>query len=428
LVVGQMTLSGQSSAYDDGMEISLRAVQRDEFKQFINTITAAFAEEATDEELEHGFKLLDPNRALAALDGDSMVGVAGAFDFVVTVPGPNKVRAAGVTVVGVLPSHRRRGILTRMMEHQLEDIHTRGEPIAILGASESNIYQRFGYGIATLQSSIDIERDRAGFRTAIPASGRFRLLDTDKAIDVLADVYDRVCAQTPGMYERTRAWWEHHSLHDSEPHRHGGGPLFRAVWELDGRPEAYALYRDRRDFDWRHGVPTGHLHVLEAMGTSPLATREIWSFIFGIDLTERIRADREAGLPPLMFMLDEPRRLRISLSDGIYVRIVDIKSALEARSYLADGSVVFEVNDAQLPHNNGRWKVDVSGGRATVEKTSSEPDIITAITDLGSVYLGGFTFAQMSIGDSLHEAVPGALRRADQIFRTDVQPWCPEEF
>jgi predicted acetyltransferase len=406
------------------MDLQLRSVSRAELKYFLATCEAAFGYDAKDDFVERVGRVLPPERTVAAFDGESMVGTAADWEFTFTVPG-GKVPAAGVTLVGVLPSHRRRGVLTKMMHKQLDNVRRRGEPLAVLWASEGNIYQRFGYGTATLYSKIDLDRDRAQFRDQSAAVGRMRLLENDKAVDVLSGVYDRVCDVTPGMFERSRAWWEAHTLHDAEDDRDGGGPMFRAVWELDGRAEAYALYRIHGEWDT---MPVGHVFVREALGTSPLATREIWRFLIGIDLVARIKAIAQPGLHPLLFVLAEPRRLRARLSDALMVRIVDVKAALEARSYVADGSLNLELSDPQFADNEGRWRLEVEGARATVERTAAEPDLVLPIADLGSAYLGGLSFGQLHLGGSIRETRPGSLWRADALFRSEVEPWCPEIF
>jgi predicted acetyltransferase len=406
------------------MDVELRSISRADLKYFLTTCEAAFGWDVKDEEVERVGKILKPERTIAAYDGETMVGTAADYEFTLTVPGA-KLTAAGVTMVGVLPSHRRKGVLTKMMLKQLEDVHARGEPLAVLWASEGNIYQRFGYGIATMCSKIDLDRDRAQFRLPTGATGRMRMLEPDKAAGVLAGVYDRVCDVTPGMYERSREWWEAHRLADPEDQRDGGGPLFRAVWELDGRAEAYALYRMHEEWDT---MPTGHINVFEAIGTSPLAVREIWRFLIGIDLVARIRGNAQPAVHPLLLMLAEPRRLRARLCDALLVRIVDVKTALETRTYAVEGAITFEVSDPQLAHNDGRWKLEVGRTGVAVERTTDDPDLILTIADLGCVYLGGFTFRQLLSSGSVFETRPRAAWEADSLFRTEVEPWCPEIF
>jgi predicted acetyltransferase len=407
------------------VDIDLRACKSDELEYFLRTLHGAFGAGLQQGDVERIGRVLDMDRTIGAFDGESMVGTAADYEMRLTVPGA-KVATAGVTMVGVLPSHRRRGILTKMMIEQLHRIHGRGEPLAALWASEGNIYHRFGYGVATLYSRIDIERTRTGFLGDIPPAGRVRLIDGDKAVDVLAEVYQRVCDATPGMFDRSRDWWEQHRLPDPEHERDGGGPMFKAVWEVDGRAEAYALYRVHQT--WEKSAPAGSLHVLEAISTTPTATREIWRFLFGIDLVARISAYFQPALHPLLFMLAEPRRLKASLADALHVRVIDLKGALEGRSYGADGSLVLEVRDPLLGHNDGRWKLEVTSSRAQCVRTAEPPDLALTINDVGSAYLGGFAFRQLLQSGTVTEERDGAVWRADTIFRTKREPWSPEVF
>ena len=406
------------------MNVTLRPCRPDESQLFMKTCEVAFGYDVTEEQIARWARLFDPDRSIAAWDGEEMVATTADFQFTLTVPG-GKVAAAGVTAVGVLPSHRRRGILTKMMVRQLDDVRARSDPIAVLWASEGGIYDRYGYGIASLCSKIDIDRDRARFRGSPEPVGRTRLLPDDKVVDVLAGVYDRVCDETPGMYERSRDWWEAHRLADPEGERNGGGPMFRAVWELDGRAEAYALYRVHQKWDTE---PVGHVQVLETMGTSSLAIREMWRFLIGIDLVARIKAGMEPAIHPLQFMLAEPRRLRARLNEGLWIRVIDIREALQSRSYAEEGSIVFEVNDDLIDDNAGRWRLTTTESTASVERTTDEPDLRVSVGALGSVYLGGFSFAQVAQSGDVEEMSAGAIWDADRMFRTDRQPWCPEIF
>jgi predicted acetyltransferase len=408
-------------------QLEIRAGRPDELEVLLATFGSAFGFGRMDDEdralLEH---VLDPGRMLSVTEGQSIVAVAGALAFTLTIPGGD-VPVAGVTLVAVRPSHRRRGILSQMMRRQLADIRSWGEPLAMLWASESSIYERFGYGMATLRSTIDIERDRAVFRGNPTPVGLTRLVDVDEALETFPIIHERARPRNPGWVKRSREWWQYRRLADLPRHRGAGGPMFRAVLEIHGKPEAYALYR--MHVSWATtGLPDGWLDVLEAVGTSPLATREIWRFLFGIDLINRVRSSRLGPELPLLHQLTEPRRLRMRVFDGIWLRIVELQSALAARSYADAGSLVFELADDVCPWNAGRWRLDAGDGRGRVGGTSEAAELRIEPSDLGAVYLGGVTFAQLGRAGRLEELQPGAIRRADALFRADVAPWCPDDF
>jgi predicted acetyltransferase len=407
------------------MEIEIRLCTRAQLPDFMRTLEGAFGHDISGENIEEHLHVMDAERMHGAFDGDALVGTAGVYPFTFTIPG-GRVPAAGVTMVGVLPSHRRKGILTKMMKFQLDDAPARGEPIAVLWASEDLIYQRFGYGMASVQGQIDVPRDRAAFLRDEGPIGRTRLIDVDEALKVLPSVYDRVAETQPGMFARTPEWWRYHRLRDPEDRRRGGGPLWHAVLEIEGRPEAYALYRVFSN--WEGGVNTGYTQVEEAMGTSARATREIWRFAFGIDLMERVKAWLLPPDHPLMLSTAEPTRLRFAQVDTFWLRVVDVPAALGARSYASDDSVVFDVNDSFCSWNAGRHRLVTDEGRGEVEPASGDPDLLVDVTDLATTYLGAYSFTQLVRAGRVAEAKPGAAARADAMFRTSFAPWCPEIF
>ena len=403
------------------MELDVRRLREDELATFFKTTGTAFGDTLPDEEVAHYTKVTEIERCVCAFDRNEMVGTAAAISYEMTVPG-GAVAAAGVTAVGVLPTHRRRGALTTMMRFQIDDIHDRGEPVAILWASEANIYRRYGYGLASMQAMIDIERDRAVLRRASAPVGRTRLVDIDEAARIFPEVYDRVRLSTPGMVTRSSLWWKHHVLLDVRKNRSGGPPMWRAVVEVEGRPEAYALYRVHQT--WDQGSPVGYLEAVEVMATDPDAMQEVWRFLFGVDLVARIKADWLPADHPLLLMVTEPSRLRFRLQDALFLRLIDVGGALEARSYRTEDTLTFQVRDNFCPWNEGRWQLHTHPEGSAATRTSREADLVLDAEDLGSVYLGAFTFGHLLMSSRVEEATPGAVRRADAMFATERAPWC----
>jgi predicted acetyltransferase len=407
------------------MAIEIRTPQPDEVRRFLDTGATAFAEELRAEDAERDERVLERERMFAAFDGDTMVGTAADFALTLTVPG-GELPAAGVTLVGVLPTHRRRGILSQLMRAEHDAIAARGEPLAILWASEDPIYGRYGYGMATLRASVEAERDRMRFRGDPPAVGRVRLVDEEDAARVLPPIYERVRRRTPGMFARSDAWWRNYRLPDPEHHRHGAGPRYFAVLELAGVDEGYARYRIKDD--WKDGAPASSLRVIEAIAASPLGERELWRYLFGVDLVRKIEAWHVPLDHPLLLLVTEPRRLRLRAGDGLWLRVVDVERALAGRSYAADAGVAFELTDAFLPSNAGAWRLEASGGDPRVTRIDSEAELRLDVADLGAAYLGGFTFTQLARAGRVEELAEGAVERADALFRTPRAPWCPEIF
>ncbi|MBV8120420.1 MAG: GNAT family N-acetyltransferase [Alphaproteobacteria bacterium] len=406
------------------MDIEIRpCASAEEVRQALTPIRHYFglSTPPTEGQAERLTRVLPAERVYAAWEGGRAVGGLGAFSFHLTVPG-GRVPAAGITVAGVLPTHRRRGVLRAMMRGLLDACRLQGEPVAYLWATEDTIYGRFGFGLASFTAEIDLPRERSAFRTPFAAAGRVRLVALDAAEECLATIYHRAAAATPGMFARSSAWWQARILTDPEWRRGTDGDLQCAVLENEGRPSAYALYRMNWAFE--RGLQTGSVAVIEAVADSPEATAAIWRYLLDIDWMARVRAWRLPLDHPLLLLLAEPRRLGFSLRDGVWVRLLDVKTALSARWYHALGSVVIEVIDEFCPWNAGCWRVG-SGG---IDRTDEAPGLRCDVSALGSVYLGGFSWTQLARALRVQEVSPGATAHADAIFHTEGAPWCPEIF
>ncbi len=394
-----------------------------EYRAAISGIGHYFGWQPTEEDAERFSRYLPIERMLAVLDGPNIVGGAGAIPFELTIPG-GPVPCAGVTVVGVLPSHRRRGLLRRMMELQLRDVRERGEPIAALWASEEGIYGRYGYGMATLALILDIEQTAVKIRSDLPREGSLRLVGAEEAAKVFSKLYDRVARVTTGFTSRSQAWWEVRTLRDDPDRRRGAGPLNHVLYEREGRPAGYALYRIAEEGsgpdNWKKTVK-----VAEIVAIDDRASRELWRFLLEIDWVDRVSMMDVAVDDPLLLHVDRLNKLGTKLFDGLWLRMIDVPAALAARRYATDGRVTLEVTaDPTFPDNVGTWTID--GG--TVRRTTRRPDVRLGVQALASAMLGGFSFAQLARGALLEEGSRGGLGRADALFRVDRAPFCPEVF
>jgi predicted acetyltransferase len=405
----------------------IRPVEEERFADFLGAAETAFGEESSDEGARRLRAITDLDRTVAAFDGHEIVGTNSSFAFSMTVPG-GELATAGVTIVGVLPTHRRRGILRDMMRYQLDDVRRRGEPLAILWASEGSIYQRFGYGTAARMAFINILKERTVFLEATPAVGQTKLLSPEDSLNVLPPIYDRVRAVTPGMYRRDATWWKEHSLYDHKDIREGMSPLFRAVWTDDGDSQAYVTYRLKSDWDDDEGAPAGFVRVRELQAATPVALREMWRYIFGIDLVVRIKAFAQPMDDPLFFMLAEPRRLQTQLEDGLWLRVVDVRAALEGRSYAADGQISFLLRDDFCPWNEGRYTLEVKSGEGRLVEAAGNVDLEMSARDLGAIYLGGTPLTALVGAGRVVENTQGAARKVDLMFYSEVTPRSTEEF
>ena len=401
------------------MAIEIRPPAEDELRAAMTAAEVAFGTGVVeDEDWERERKALPASRALAAFDGGRPVALAGAYQFDLTIPG-GQLPCAGVTWVGVMPTHRRRGILRDLMRRELEDVHGWGEPIAALWASEAAIYGRFGYGQAA--PSGQAKSDRARFALRQETTGSVRLVDADEALELFPPVYERVRATRAGMLSRDERWWKEHRLADPESWRRGASRKFYAAVELDGAVEGYAYYRVKDE--WEDGFAKGEVRVIEALATSVEADKALWSFLHGIDLVVRVAAPIFDLGSPLPLLVRDPRALGLRLGDGLWLRLVDVDAALRARSFKPGGSVVLEVRDEICPWNAGRYRVGDDAGR-----TDDTADLALDVADLASTYLGAYDFHRLVHAGLAEERVEGAAERATILFRTDLTPYCPEVF
>jgi predicted acetyltransferase len=321
-------------------------------------------------------------------------------------------------MVGVLPTHRRRGILRQLMDRMLEQANDRGEPLATLFASQASIYGRFGFGHAAQHLTYDIALERVSWAAGTEPTGRVRLVPRDEALPLIRKIYDAAIVGRPGAVELDDRWlpvsfWES-SKEDERP--------FYAVHEDDeGVPDAFAMYTIKHE--WPRGLPNLEMKVRRIVTTTPASTASMWRFLFDVDLVARVRAEVRPLDDPLLLQVDEPRALRPELDDGLFLRPVDITTALAARAYAADGRVVLAVTDATLGRNDGAFELVADAGAATCRQTTSEPDIVGSIQAIGCMYLGAVTWASLAAAGRVEERTPGAIERADAMCRTDRPPW-----
>lgn len=385
---------------------TIRPAAEDDVPALLRADWAAFGGRPTDAQIEMNRPFLEVDRAWVAEDGARIVGAAAALSLELTVPGPATVPAAGVTQVGVMPTHRRQGILTALMARIADDARRRGEPVAALLASESTIYRRFGYGTAVLASTVELERAHARLRRPPEIAGRVRILDEDEMATVLPRIHDRYRRRQPGEVSRSPGWWARH-LADPEDRRGGAGPRFAAVWDGDA---GYVAYRVTQD--WSAGPPGGTLTVEGMVAHDPDVRSGLWQFAFGIDLIRLIKASLALD-DALRWSLVDSRRLRTtSVTDFLWVNLLDVEAALSARAYPSGPSLVLDVAGA------GRFRLAAGECR----RTDALADLALEAPDLAAAYLGGVSFATLARAGLVRELAAGAIARADALFATSPGP------
>ncbi len=402
------------------MDLETRPVGRDELYAYILSTRRVFGD-PTDEasvRLEASIVERANSRTLAAFDRGDIVGTLTCHYFDMNVPG-GRLALAGVSDVTTKATHRRRGVMSQLMERALTEAKEEGQPLAALWASESGIYGRFGFGMAMLQENWTIDRKDTAFALEDDSRGEIRFVEPFEAAGAFAGVYDRACRLRPGMIDRNDLLWEV-ALLDTDEFRQGASAFYHAVYEEAGRVDGYALYR----LDGRGQ----QLRVGELVPATDAAYSALWRFCFGIDLMNTFRADNQPMDAPLPWMLRAPRQLRRATGEEFWLRIVDVEAALAGRGYATEDRLTLEIRDPLCPWNDGVIELEGGPDRAVCRRSGRDADLTMTIADLAGAYLGAVDFSTLARAGRVAERTEGALRRADAMFVTDMKPWCIVQF
>lgn len=395
-----------------------------EYDAFRELVIAAFGGIDDPEEAELDRRTLPPELVRVVADGDELIGATAAFDLDLAVPGGAVLATAGVTAVGVAPTHRRLGVVRTLMTAQLTEIAAAGrQPLAALYASEPTIYGRYGYGEAARPLRLTVPRPAARLLAA-PGPGRVLRCGLDKARPLLTATFAAGFAARPGYFRRDDGLWDAR-LFDSEKQREGRSPLVCVLHEDAGGIDGYVLYRTRPR--WDDAGPAGEVDVLELLALTPSAYTGLWAYLFGLDLMRTITVG-VAPDDPVLQLLANPWAAQPRVEDGLWIRVVDVGTALSARRYAAPVDVVLELADELLPDNAGRWRVvgDRTGGRA--ERTTADADLALDVATLGAVYLGSAGLPALADIGRVVEHRPGALDATATAFSWPRAPYCPMNF
>ncbi len=317
-----------------------------------------------------------------------------------------------VAQVSVQATHRRKGINTRLMRKQLSDMHDWGESMAVLQASESIIYGRYGYGMGSFEYTLEIDRPHGEFTQRHSPAGRLLFIDEDEAKNIFPDVFERATLLRNGMVKRNDTWWKFRFV---APAMMDGDPRAWFVkYEVDGRVDGYLWFTVKDEI----------LIVKELISATDDAYASLWQFCLDMDLVTTISAGKRAQDEALLWMMADPRRLKQTFKDASWFRLIDIAPALSARTYSVEDQMVLKVVDPFLEWNN--VNVMLNGGPDGTEchRTDKEPDLTVSAADLGAAFIGGVKFRTMSHAGRIEENTSGALKRVDAMFNTDRMPWC----
>jgi predicted acetyltransferase len=370
--------------------------------------------------------LLELDRTIGVFAGAEIVAGASIFTFSMTVPG-GRIPMAGVSWVSVLPTHRRRGILSAMMRHQLHGLHeSGGEPVAALTASEPPIYGRYGYGPATQAAVLSVPRHHNALRLPDGVDDvTLRMVPTAESQPVCAEIFAREVDRRPGMLELTPGW-ARVSVADLAEWREGRSRLRTILAERDGRPVGFARYRTKSDF--KLSGPNGRVDVDQIIADDPAAYAALLRYVLDIDLTSSTQLYRIPVDSPALHLLMNLRAADLRLDDVLYVRLVDVDRALAARTYAAQIDLVIEVADLFCPWNDGRWRLTGDEKGARCERTDAAPDLALGVRELGAAYLGGTSLSALARAGLVEERRTGAVSEAARAFASELAPWLPYGF
>ncbi|MFC8142520.1 GNAT family N-acetyltransferase [Streptomyces paradoxus] len=401
--------------------MEIRPTTDEDLDVFVDTLHAAFGL-FPETPVEGGglwWSALEMDRCILALTADGRpVGTAATYSFELTLPGETLVPAPGVTAVGVLPSHRRQGVLSAMMRHQLTELRARGELLSVLLASEALIYGRFGYGPATRTAQLKVPRHKAALADPRArgvaegaVAGSVEVLRRAECGEILEEVYDRYRRAQPGALSRPHRWW---ALRAGQPPI-SPAPRYVAVHrDAEGAADGYASY----------SIESGTLTVDETIATDDAVFTALARFVLEHDLVSEVVFKQVPSDHPLRWQFADLRAGEVSGDmDWLWVRLLDVPRALTARGWFTDGELVLDVDDPFLGEHD-RYLLTVQDGKADCVPTDREPDLSLDSRDLGSIYLGGTAPSTLARAGHIRAHHPGAATLADNLFRAERSPHC----
>jgi predicted acetyltransferase len=403
-------------------------VTAERLDEFFAAVVRGFHDDYVAAKWEPHRKVCEPERSFGFQVDGRWISTCGAYSRKLTVPG-GSIPVAAVTVVTVQPSYRRRGLLTEMMKHQLNDIHERGEePVALLWASESAIYGRFGYGHASPHLRLSGKTKTTAFRPDVDlGSGSVGEVERDEAIPVIKRLHQSVLSRRVGALNRNDDWWVV-KWHDPEQSRHGSSAYrFALHYDRRGQPDGYVAFRVKND--WSESGAEVSVEELDA--DTAVARAALWRFVLDLDLVRRFVRQNAPMDDSVRYLVADRRSVKAEDQDGTYARLVDVPRALEARRYLADLDVTIRVEDPLLPHNTGTIRLETGPDGASVTRVTRSrrrPDLIMNARDLSAIYLGGTSLAALARAGLVAERTKGVAAATSAAFGWSQPPFCPDFF
>ncbi|WNI23373.1 GNAT family N-acetyltransferase [Streptomyces sp. ITFR-16] len=414
--------------------LDVRTVAESELHDWLRALNTGFLRAPTpsDEEVAGRLPYLDLARVQGVFDAGRCVATFRSFAQELTVVGGATIPTDAVTNVTVSPTHRRRGLLSRMMATDLAAAKERGDVAATLIAAEYPIYGRYGFGPAAWTTEWEIDVPRAGLdpHRPVPSAedgGRIDLVDAAEVRKLGPALHDRLRARQHGAVSRGQRWWDLTTGEVAFPNDHWTEPFYAVHRSADGTVDGMLVYR--ADDHWGDAKqPLNRATVRSLIAVTPAAERALWHFLCSVDWITTIRTGHRAPDDLLPLLLPDPRAARVvTQADFLWVRVLDVVRALEARTYAVPGSLVLDIHD-RAGLASGRFHLDATPDGATCTPTTRSPDLALDIRELGTLYLGDEPASRLAALDRVEELTPGAAESADAVFRAGRRAWCPDVF
>lgn len=404
--------------------LAARTILPDEWEDYLKVRERTFGASSTPSQSEYLRRLTDLDRAIAVFDQGQIVATCVAWALEVSTPGRRTTGCGGLTLGQVLPTHRRRGILSGMLSLLQEDAKRRGEAIVAGWPSEAGIHNRFGWGVTTMAAELQIAAADLRLLSGFDTRGRVQFVEPSDAISRLKPIYEEARLATPGVPNRSDARWDGWLSHDN-------GRLKGADWAKDTGPRTFAewdgrgyvAYRLQRT--WAPQGPRYRALITELVALETEAYLGLWRWCADLDLVHTLVATLRPADETLWLALRNCRSLSYTVMDGLWTRIVDVPAALSSRLYNADGALVLEVVDGSGPWAQGTYLLEVEAGSPRCKPVRRLPDVTISAAALSSAYLGGISLFGLARAGRVDGHTPGAIRRMSSMFSWEPRPWCP---
>ncbi|MGW3735776.1 GNAT family N-acetyltransferase [Streptomyces sp. NPDC005148] len=417
------------------MSLEVRPVTASEFPDWLRAVNTGFLRPptVTEEEVASRLPHMDLARTQGVFDDGRCVATFRSFAQELTTVGGATVPSDAVTNVTVSPTHRRRGLLTRMMATDLAAAKDRGDVVATLIAAEYPIYGRYGFGPAAWTTEWEIDVPRAGLDprwsgpSASDGGGRIDLVDGAEVRKLGPALHDRLRARQHGAVSRGDRWWQLNTGEDVPVPGSWTEPFHAVYRNADGAVDGLLVYR--ADDKWGDAKqPLNRASVLGLIAETPAAERALWHYVCSIDWITTVRSGHRAPDDLLPLLLPDPRAARVvTQADWMWVRVLDVVRALEARTYATPASLTLDIHDPE-GLAGGRFRLDASPDGVSCAPTTRSADLSLDVRELGTLCLGDESALRLAALGRVEELTPGAAAVADRVFRAGRRAWCPDVF